>query len=157
MTNMKIVDKMLNFMGFEEDVTEDMEEEEKSVREDPREETREEHSWLKKKDKEKGAVISMHAQRQVRVVVIEPRTFEEAKGITDNLKSRRPVIVNLEQADQELAQRVVDFVSGATYALNGNMQKVGNAIFLFVPNNMDIASDFKEQTKGKSMFSNMRF
>jgi cell division inhibitor SepF len=154
MTGMKIVDKMLNFMGFEEEVMEENEEEkEKNIHEEPREE----HSWLKKKDKEKGAVISMHAQRQVRVVVIEPRAFEEAKGITDNLKNRRPVIVNLEQAESELAQRVVDFVSGATYALNGSMQKVGNSIFLFVPNNMDIASDFKEQGKGKSMFPNVRF
>jgi cell division inhibitor SepF len=152
MTVMKLVDKMLNFMGFEEEVAE---EEEKDVQAEPREEK----SWLKKKDKEKekGAVISMHAQRQVRVVVIEPRSFEEAKGVTDNLKNRRPIIVNLEQAEAELAQRVVDFVSGATYALNGSMQKVGNGIFLFVPNNMDISSDSKEQGKVKDMFANVRF
>ena len=152
MTVMKLVDKMLNFMGFEEEVAE---EEEKDIQVEPREEK----SWLKKKDKEKekGAVISMHAQRQVRVVVIEPRSFEEAKGVTDNLKNRRPIIVNLEQAEAELAQRVVDFVSGATYALNGSMQKVGNGIFLFVPNNMDISSDSKEQVKGKDMFANVRF
>ena len=149
---MKIVDKMLNFMGFEEEVIED---EEKSAYEEPREE----QSRLKKKDKEKekGTVISMHAQRQVRVVVIEPRSFEEAKGITDNLKNRRPVIINLEQAEADLAQRVVDFISGATYALNGSMQKVGSGIFLFVPNNMDISSDYKEQGKGKGMFANVRF
>ena len=91
------------------------------------------------------------------MVVIEPRSFEEAKGVTDNLKNRRPIIVNLEQAEAELAQRVVDFVSGATYALNGSMQKVGNGIFLFVPNNMDISSDAKEQGKGKDMFANVRF
>lgn len=153
MTVMKLVDKMLNFMGFEEEVAE--EEEDKDVQVEPHEEK----SWLKKKDKEKekGAVISMHAQRQVRVVVIEPRSFEEAKGVTDNLKNRRPIIVNLEQAEAELAQRVVDFVSGATYALNGSMQKVGNGIFLFVPNNMDISSDAKEQGKGKDMFTNVRF
>lgn len=145
---MKIVDKMLNFMGFEEEV---IEEEEKNVHEEPREE----QSRMKKK--EKGTVISMHAQRQVRVVVVEPRTFEEVKGITDNIKNRRPVIVNLEHAEAELAQRVVDFISGATYALNGSMQKVGSGIFLFVPNNMDISSDYKDQSKGKGMFANVRF
>jgi len=148
----KLVDKMLNFMGFEE---ESAAEEEKSARE----ELREEQPWHKRKDKEKekGAVISMHAQRQVRVVVSEPRTFDETRSITDNLKNRRPVIVNLEHAEAELAQRVVDFVSGATYALNGSMQKVGNGIFLFVPNNMDISSELREQGKEKSMFSKMRF
>lgn len=149
---MKIVDKVLNFMGFEEEV---IEEEEKNVRVEPREE----QPWKKKKDKEKekGTVISMHAQRQIRVVVVEPRSFEEVKGITDNIKNRRPVIINLEQADAALAQRVVDFLTGATYALNGSMQKVGSGIFLFVPNNMDISGDYKDLGKGKGMFANARF
>ncbi len=150
---MKLVDRMLNFMGFEEEAAA---EEEKS----PREELREDQPWLKRKEKEKekekGAVISMHSQRQVRVVVSEPRTFDETRSITDNLKNRRPVIVNLEHAEAELAQRVVDFVSGATYALSGSMQKVGNGIFLFVPNNMDISSELREQGKEK-LFSKMRF
>ncbi len=149
---MKIVDKVLNFMGFEEEV---IEEEEKNVRVEPREE----QPWKKKKDKEKekGTVISMHAQRQIRVVVVEPGSFEEVKGITDNIKNRRPVIINLEQADAALAQRVVDFLTGATYALNGSMQKVGSGIFLFVPNNMDISGDYKDLGKGKGLFANARF
>ena len=149
---MKIVDKVLNFMGFEEEV---IEEEEKNVRVEPREE----QPWKKKKDKEKekGTVISMHAQRQIRVVVAEPGSFEEVKGITDNIKNRRPVIINLEQADAALAQRVVDFLTGATYALNGSMQKVGSGIFLFVPNNMDISGDYKDLGKGKGLFANARF
>lgn len=147
---MKLLDKMLNFMGFEEEA---IEEEGKKVHE----ELREEQPWLKKKEKDKGAVISMHAQRQVRVVVVDPRTFDETKSITDNLKNRRPVIINLEQAEADLAQRVIDFVSGATYALNGSMQKVGNGIFLFVPNNMDISNELREQVKEKGMFSKMRF
>jgi cell division inhibitor SepF len=101
-------------------------------------------------------VVSLqHAQRQVRVVVVEPRSFEEVKEITDNLKNRRPVILNLEQADAELARRVVDFVIGATYALNGSQQKVGNGVFLFVPANMDIASELKE-SRDKGIFSWVR-
>lgn len=147
----KLVDKVLGFMGFEEEY---IEEEEKGTRE----EFMEDQQWNKKKDKDKdkGAVLSLHAQRQVRVVVVEPRSFDEVQGITENLKNRRPVIVNLEQAEPELAKRVVDFVSGATYALNGNLQKVGTCIFLFVPNNMDIASDYKDPNKEKGLFPWMR-
>jgi len=142
----KLVDKVLSFMGFEEEIEE---EEEKRGRE----EVREEHPWHKKKDnKEKGTVLNLHSQRQVRVVVVEPRSFDEVQEITDNLKNRCPVIVNLEQADSELAKRVVDFVSGATYALSGSLQKVGNGIFLFVPNNMDISSDLSSQSKEKGLF-----
>lgn len=147
----KLMDKVLGFMGFEE---ENAEEDEKRSHE----EAHEEQPWLKKreKDKDKGAILSLHAQRQVRVVVVEPRSFDEVQGITDNLKNRRPVIVNLEQAEPELAKRVVDFVSGATYALNGSLQKVGSGIFLFVPNNVDIANELRDQNKEKGIFSWMR-
>lgn len=149
----KLMDKVLGFMGFEE---ENAEEDEKRSHE----EAQEEQPWLKKrekdKDKDKGAILSLHAQRQVRVVVVEPRSFDEVQGITDNLKNRRPVIVNLEQAEPDLAKRVVDFVSGATYALNGSLQKVGSGIFLFVPNNVDIANELRDQNKEKGIFSWMR-
>jgi len=108
-----VFDKVLHFIGFEEDV---MEEEE---------EKQEEPDGQRHKKKEKGTLVGLPAQRQVRVVVTEPRSFDEAPGIADNLKNRRPVIVNLEQADAELAKRVLDFMTGAVYALNGAMQKVG--------------------------------
>lgn len=106
--------------------------------------------------KKKGQLLSLHSQRQVNVVITEPKSFDEVQSITDNLKNRRPVVVNLEKADQDLAKRVVDFVSGATYALNGSLQKVGNGIFLFVPSNMGIASELKEQIQERGAFSWIR-
>lgn len=134
----KIMDKVLGFMGFEEEEVEIMEEEELALDE---EETA--------KKKKGGALFSLHTQKNIRVVVCEPKVFEDCQTIADNLKNRRPVIVNLEEADKELAKRVVDFVSGCTYALNGGTQKVGNGIFLFVPSNMDIANEAKELEKEK--------
>lgn len=146
----KLVDKVLGFMGFEE---EDYDQDEKQNQE----EIQEDQGRQRKRDKERGTVVSLqHVQRQLKVVVMEPRSFEEVKDIADNLKDRRPVIVNLEQADAELARRVVDFVMGATYALNGSQQKVGNGIFLFVPANMDIASELKENNREKGIFSWVR-
>ncbi|MDD4237377.1 MAG: cell division protein SepF [Desulfotomaculaceae bacterium] len=145
----KLVDKVLGFMGFED------EDSDQDVKQN-HEEVQEEQGWQRKRerDKEKGTVVSLqHAQRQVRVVVVEPRSFEEVKEITDNLKNRRPIILNLEQADAELARRVVDFVLGATYALNGSQQKVGNGVFLFVPANMDITSELKENNRENGIFS----
>ncbi len=150
---LKLVEKVLGFMGFEEEA---IEEEEEKLRSHER--VQEEQPWQKKKGKErdKSNVISMHSQRQVKVVVVEPRIYDEAEGIAENLKNRRPVIVNLEQAESDLAKRILDFVSGATYALNGRQQKVGNGIFLFVPSNMDISTDCKDQNREKSMFLKMR-
>ncbi len=134
----KIMDKVLGFMGFEEEEVEILEEEDMAVND--------EDGGKKKKS---GTLFSLHSQKNIRVVVCEPKVFEDCQTIADNLKNRRPVIVNLEEADKELAKRVVDFVSGTTYALNGGTQKVGNGIFLFVPSNMDIASETREAEKDK--------
>jgi len=142
----RFVDKVLGFIGFEEEPLE----------EDEREKEDREEDETAAQSRRKGQVLSLHAQRQVRVVVAEPKVFEDVQGIADHLKNRRPVIVNLEQADAELARRVVDFISGATYGLNGNMQKVGNGIFLFVPSNVDIASELKNQARDRELFSWMR-
>jgi cell division inhibitor SepF len=156
----KIVDKVLNFMGFEEEDEETKRERERE-REQPVTTTREEprSQWNnKKREREKAPIFNIHSQKQVRVIVVEPNSFDEAQGVADNLKNRCPVIVNLEHADAELAKRVVDFVSGACYALNGSLQKVGTGIFLFVPNNMDINSELrfdtsiKEKEQGRTIF-----
>ncbi|HHV63865.1 MAG TPA: cell division protein SepF [Peptococcaceae bacterium] len=88
-----------------------------------------------------ASVVSIHTQKQVRVIVVEPVSFEDAQSIAEHLKARKAVILNLEQTDINISQRLVDFICGATYALGGNMQKVGNGIFLFVPNNVDISGE----------------
>ncbi|WP_207637542.1 cell division protein SepF [Desulfotruncus alcoholivorax] len=142
------MDKMLNFMGFEEEQLDDREQDLRAVEEEP--------VLLQKPKKNRGQVVSLHTQRQVRVVVIEPASFDDVPAIADNLKNRRPVIINLEQADSELAKRVVDFVSGATYALDGSMQKVGKGIFLSVPSNVGIEGDFDGNIKEKGIFAWMK-
>ncbi|MGQ9511611.1 cell division protein SepF [Thermodesulfitimonas sp.] len=129
----KLVDKVLGFIGFEE------EPEEEQVA------TEAQDGLIRPK---KRAVVSIHTQRQMRVVVAEPRSFDDTQEIVDHLRNRRPVVVNLERVETELARRVVDFVSGAAYALSGSVQKVGAGIFLFAPNNVDITTEGKEPERG---------
>lgn len=131
-------------MGFA-----DEEPEEEILEENDRERNIQEEVRTSRKN---AQVVSIHTQKQMRVVVMEPNSFEEAQNIADQLKTRRPVIVNLENAEKTLAKRIVDFISGTTYALNGNMQKVGNGIFLFVPNNVDISGEMRDELKDKGMF-----
>lgn len=92
----------------------------------------------------RGSVVAISQPKNVRMVVVEPTAFEEVQGIALNLRSRRPVIVNLERTDREVARRIVDFLSGSTYALGGAMQRVGGAIFLFAPHNVDVAAQIRE-------------
>lgn len=138
----KILDKVIGIMGFADD-----EDDEEFMEEEVREhDVQEEARPVNRKN---AQVVSIHTQKQVKVVVLEPTTFDESQNIADQLKNRRPVIVNLENVDHNLAKRIVDFVSGATYALGGNMQKVGQGIFLFVPNNVDISGESRETVKEK--------
>ena len=76
-----------------------------------------------------------------KLVLIEPKSFEECPKLVDCLKGRRPVIINLEKLETEVARKIFDFMSGATYALSGNVQKVANNIFVFAPENVDVAHD----------------
>ena len=76
-----------------------------------------------------------------KLVVIEPASFDECARLVYNLRSRKPVIVNLEKLDTDTARKIFDFLGGATYALNGNVQKVANNIFIFAPENVAIFAD----------------
>lgn len=77
---------------------------------------------------------------QFKMVVIEPKSFDECPKLVDNLKSKKPVIINLEKIESDSARKIFDFLSGATYALNGNVQKVANNIFIFAPENVDVTA-----------------
>lgn len=83
-----------------------------------------------------------------RLVLIEPKSFEECPKLVDCLKGRRPVIINLEKLETEVARKIFDFMSGATYALDGNVQKVANNIFIFAPENVDIAATQPAERSG---------
>ena len=73
-----------------------------------------------------------------KMILLEPRAFSEAQTISDYLKSRNTVVVNLKRVTPEIAKRIVDFLSGSVYAIGGDLQKLGNGIFLCTPNNVNV-------------------
>jgi len=75
------------------------------------------------------------------VKVIEPRSFEDAATIVQNLRNRKTIVLNLHLLDKEQSQRTIDFVSGAAYALDGKPQKVGDLVFVFTPSNVTLSVD----------------
>ena len=78
------------------------------------------------------------------VCVVKPSNVEDSREITETLLNGRTVILNLEGLDLEIAQRIIDFTSGATYAISGNLQKISNYIFLVTPTNVDISGDLQD-------------
>ena len=76
------------------------------------------------------------------VCVIKPTSVEDAREITETLLNNRTVVLNLEGLDLEVAQRIIDFTSGAAFAISGNLQKISNYIFIITPASVDISGDF---------------
>lgn len=75
--------------------------------------------------------------------MIKPISFEDAREITETLLMNRPVILNVEGLDVDIAQRIIDFASGSCFAISGNLQKISNYIFIITPANVDISGDFQ--------------
>jgi cell division inhibitor SepF len=94
-----------------------------------------------KKNRKALRVVDHPNTQKAQVVVIEPRAFEEALEIIEHLRLKKSVILNLHLLDTAQSQRVVDFLSGATHAIDGNQQRIGDGVFIFTPNNVSIRSE----------------
>ena len=101
----------------------------------------------------RGKVVNIQTTAQMKVVVVQLQSFEDARDIADHLKSKKPIVINLENLEPETSRRVVDFLSGAVYGVDGNIQKVANGIFLIAPNNVGIMGDFNDELRKGFPFS----
>lgn len=128
---MGVINRVMNFFGLQE-------EEEEVSRNKPSEYSEETETFVNDSRKNKGNIVSIHSQKNTRVVLTEPKNYEDTQEIADHLRSRRPVIVNLHRSKPDQALRIVDFLSGTVYALNGSISKVGHNIFLCTPDTVEI-------------------
>lgn len=159
---MGVMDKFLNAMKLnpedEDDYYDDYESdepaEEKPQRSSYRERDYDDGDYEEKAPKKPAKVTSMKQPPRrsngngMEVCVIKPTSVEEAREITDTLLSNRTVVLNLEGLDVDIAQRIIDFTSGSTYAIKGNLQKISHYIFIITPASVDISGDFQEILSG---------
>jgi cell division inhibitor SepF len=90
---------------------------------------------------------SVQKSSSSKVILVEPKSYAEAQDITDDLKNKRAVVVNLQRLGFEEGRQIVDFLSGAVYALGGDIQKIGSSIFLCTPDNVEISGNISELVK----------
>ncbi len=88
-----------------------------------------------------GQVVSLSNKQEV--VLFHPANFNDTSTAADHLRSKKAVIVNMENVDKAMARRVVDFLSGCAYALDGKVKKVAQSTYLFCPHNMDVVGDLE--------------
>ena len=143
-----IMEKVWGLFGMEpaEEIEEEIEEVDTEEVENDEEEQEDKRLWGRKNNK----VVAMPQVQQVKMVISQPTTFEQAATICDLLKQKKSVIVNLEYVNKDVARRIVDFISGGVYALDGYIQKVSNSIFLVAPSNYEITNEMaREEIKNK--------
>lgn len=146
---MGVMNRFLNFVGLQDE--EEVYERDTRTVEGQQEEHETSASDMRKSNK--GNIVSIHSQRNVRVVLNEPRSYEETQEIADHLRARRPVVVNLQRVRTEQAIRIVDFLSGTVYALNGGITKIGPNIFLCTPDSIEIQGAISEMLHDQDEFN----
>lgn len=161
---MGVMDKLINYMKLNEDDEEYYDDDDYDEDEDEIEEpvpSSKKHNAVKEteeifdKSAKKGSSTKITQMRQpttrkvsagngMEVCVIKPTSVEDAREITETLLANRTVVLNLEGADVDIAQRIIDFTSGSCYAINGNLQKISQYIFIITPATVDISGDFQD-------------
>ena len=89
----------------------------------------------------KNKVVNIHATTQLKVVLVKPERFEDASTIADHLNNKRTVVLNLESTNKEVSRRLVDFLSGCAYALDGKIKKIAISTYIITPYNVDFVGD----------------
>ena len=159
----KIFSKLMGAIGLEEVKEEDTDfdgfmDEEEEVLDDqyndlqePQEQEESQH-WNRGR---KGKVVKMMPNQNagLKMIVFQPMSYDDTQSIIDNLKARKPVIINLESLEIDVAQRVLDFVSGAVYALAGSIYKVSKGIFALAPSNVSISGNIGEESKHRASYA----
>ena len=104
--------------------------------------------------KKKGNnVVNIHSAASAKVVVIKPTSYEDAAEISEALKSRKIVLVNTTALEVKTAQRLIDFISGASYVLGGILQEIEHKVYLLSPSNVEVTSELKTELSSKALFN----
>ena len=97
-------------------------------------------------------VVNINATTQLQVVLVKPDRFDMVSEIADHLRDKQAVVLNLESTNKDVARRLVDFLSGCAYALDGKIKKVAISTYLITPYNVDVVGDLVEELESSGMY-----
>ncbi|MGE7713704.1 cell division inhibitor SepF [Priestia megaterium] len=142
---MSMKNRFRSFFALDDDTeyVEEHYEEEESV-EEPVQQSRPAAKASQQPTQQQNVISLQSVQKSSKMMLCEPRVYAEAQEITDHLKNRKVVVVNLQRIQRDQAVRIVDFLSGTVYALGGDIQKIGTDIFLCTPDNVDVSGSISD-------------
>ena len=145
-----MLDKIKEFLGLETEETE--------VQDDfiDLEETEDiqERRAKKKDDSEKkpNKIVNINATTQLEVVLVKPEAYADGSIVADHLINRRTVVLNLESTNKEVSRRLLDFLSGVAYAIDGQIKRVANSTFIITPYNVGVVGDILDELENSGVY-----
>jgi len=103
-------------------------------------------------ERRSNKVVNIHTTTQLQVVLVKPDRYENASEIADHLREKRTVVLNLESTNKDVARRLVDFLSGVTYAHGGKIKKVAISTYIITPYNVDILGDLIDELENNGLY-----
>ena len=97
-------------------------------------------------------VVNIHTTAQMQVVLVKPDRFDSVSDIADHLRSKHAVVLNLEATNKDVARRLVDFLSGCAYALDGKIKKIAISTYIITPYNVDIVGDLIDELENNGLY-----
>ena len=142
----KVMNKVMGFLGMAEDDVDEVEEVEN-------EDDNMDIESLMSANKKQSKVVNIHTSTSTKVVIIKPEDFDEATTITDNLKSRKIIVVNTTGLEPRTGQRLLDFIGGACYSLGGELQQIEKGVYIISPSNIEVNNELKGELSSKGIFN----
>lgn len=99
-----------------------------------------------------GRVVNIGASTQLQVILVKPDRFDQVSEIADHLRDKQALVLNLESTNKDVARRLVDFLSGCAYALDGKIKKVAISTYLITPYNVDVVGELVEELESNGMY-----
>jgi cell division inhibitor SepF len=143
----KVMNKFMGFLGMAEEDIDEVQEM------DNEEDDNMDIESLMNANKKQSKVVNIHTASSTKVVIIKPEDFDEATTISDNLKSRKIVVVNTTGLEPKTGQRLLDFIGGACYALGGELQQIEKGVYIVSPSNIEVDNELKSELSSKGIFN----
>jgi cell division inhibitor SepF len=143
----KMINKMMGFLGLEDDVDEEIENDKEEVVE-----KEVELFSTANKNTSQSKVVSIHTSSSAKVLIVKPDNYEQATLICDDIKNRKIVVMNMTEMEPRIAQRFLDFMGGASYALGGDLQEIEKGVYIVSPSNVEVTNELKSELSGRGLF-----
>lgn len=108
--------------------------------------------YAMEQERRSNKVVNIHTTTQLQVVLVKPDRYENASEVADHLREKRTVVLNLESTNKDVARRLLDFLSGVTYAHGGKIKKVALSTYIITPYNVDILGDLIDELENNGLY-----